>query len=108
MFEYAPGDAQIVCDGQYGLQLDFTKHSPVSNWEIELVTPLEQLDFSAFKGIRMESEQLPSILKERYWPVVAMTPQLDYGMLLKVNILEHCKDTLIVYGLLPLVPKGIC
>lgn len=59
LFEYVPGSGTIVCDGQWGQVRDYTKHTPMTNWEIGIEASneaLKQLDFSGFTGVRMEFE----------------------------------------------------
>lgn len=59
LFEYVPDSGVILCDGQWGQLRDYTKHTPMTNWEVGIEAPsddLAKLDFSAFSGIRMEFE----------------------------------------------------
>jgi hypothetical protein len=37
LFEYGVNDNRIVCDGIYGQEQDYTKHTPMASWNIEIV-----------------------------------------------------------------------
>lgn len=60
IFEYQPGTRNVLCDGNYGQQLDYTKHTPMTNWTVQLqddgadLYALGDLDFAGFQGITME------------------------------------------------------
>jgi hypothetical protein len=57
LFEYDPDSRAIICDGQWGEMQDYTKHSPMTNWEIVIMhseDKLQKLDFSTFDKIIME------------------------------------------------------
>lgn len=57
LFEYEPALGAIIRDGQWGQMQDYTKHTPMTNWEIGIEASeheLAQLDFSELTGIRME------------------------------------------------------
>lgn len=60
LFEYQLTDDSILCDGMYGQQRDYTKHTPITTWEMSVVQPAAtmkaawDLDFSAFTGVKVE------------------------------------------------------
>jgi hypothetical protein len=60
LFEYVPGSNVVTCDGYYGQERDYTKHTPITNWSIRLVhgsgdiLQVKDLDFSGFTGVRLE------------------------------------------------------
>lgn len=37
LFEYRPESSGIVCDGTFGLARDYTRHTPMTTWDIRLV-----------------------------------------------------------------------
>jgi hypothetical protein len=60
MFEYAPSSKVILCDGNYGQERDYTKHSPMAMWQVRIDDRMmdgvaaAELDFSGFTDIRLE------------------------------------------------------
>lgn len=57
LFEYSVEDLSIICDGEYGQNLDYTRQSPLTEWELSIGTgglQARDLDFTNLKGIRME------------------------------------------------------
>ncbi|MCJ1396733.1 hypothetical protein MMC18_009625, partial [Xylographa bjoerkii] len=37
IFEYQPLDKSIICDGWYGQERDYTKHTPITTWTLRVV-----------------------------------------------------------------------
>ncbi|KAK4033351.1 hypothetical protein C8A01DRAFT_19685 [Parachaetomium inaequale] len=61
LFEYQPESGAVVCDGKFGQSLDYTKHTPMTTWDIRVVErrACEEgagVDFSGVKGVVMEFE----------------------------------------------------
>lgn len=58
LFEYEPFNGAIVCDGKFGQVLDYTKHTPMTNWSVKLTRARRNsgLDLSSLKEIVMEFE----------------------------------------------------
>ncbi|EMT62732.1 hypothetical protein FOC4_g10006365 [Fusarium odoratissimum] len=57
LFEYSVEDRSIICDGDYGQNLDYTRQSPLTEWELTVGVgglQAKDLDFTHLKGIRME------------------------------------------------------
>lgn len=60
LFEYQLTDDSIICDGMYGQERDYTKHTPITTWEMSVVQPAAttkaawDTDFSAFTGVKVE------------------------------------------------------
>ncbi|KAF2762547.1 hypothetical protein EJ05DRAFT_534086 [Pseudovirgaria hyperparasitica] len=58
LFEYTPGTSthphNILCDGDYGLERDYTKHTPITTWEVRLLTDLAPGDLDGLTGLRLE------------------------------------------------------
>ncbi|EWZ30181.1 uncharacterized protein FOBCDRAFT_144708 [Fusarium oxysporum Fo47] len=57
LFEYSVKDRSIICDGEYGQNLDYTRQSPLTEWELSIGAgglQARDLDFTNLKGIRME------------------------------------------------------
>ncbi|KAL9562967.1 hypothetical protein ACKAV7_012918 [Fusarium commune] len=57
LFEYSVEDRSIICDGEYGQNLDYTRQSPLTEWELTIGAgglQAKDLDFTDLKGIRME------------------------------------------------------
>ncbi|KAM5376208.1 hypothetical protein ACJA88_007319 [Fusarium oxysporum] len=57
LFEYSVEDRSIICDGEYGQNLDYTRQSPLTEWELSIGAgglQARDLDFTNLKGIRME------------------------------------------------------
>lgn len=63
LFEYSPSTGAISCDGNYGQERDYTKHTPITTWLVRLlddsagegdrIAP-SNLDFTSFTGLRLE------------------------------------------------------
>lgn len=64
LFEYEPNTKAIRCDGDYGQEQDYTKHTPMTTWQISIDTSgvgsakPSEIDFSGLTGITMEFESL--------------------------------------------------
>jgi hypothetical protein len=61
LFEYTPGSDAIVCDGKFGQILDYTKHTPMTTWDVQLAGGAKArkragLDLSGFKELVMQFE----------------------------------------------------
>jgi hypothetical protein len=62
VFEYDVVTGDVLCDGSYGQERDYTKHSPMTSWLIKVdnrgiaTAPAAEIDFTAFTGIKMEFE----------------------------------------------------
>lgn len=62
LFEYVPESKEIVMDGIWGQELDYTKHTPMTTWKIsiadyegtEKAADQQHVDFSSLKGITWE------------------------------------------------------
>lgn len=57
MFEYNIDDGSITCDAEYGQRLDYTQHSPLTEWAISTAPgglQAKDLDMSGITGLRME------------------------------------------------------
>ena len=54
LFQYQPKDNKIVCDGLYGQAKDYTKHSPITTWNIKLLNAKGAVDFEGFTGLQLE------------------------------------------------------
>ncbi|EYB33338.1 hypothetical protein SNK05_003988 [Fusarium graminearum] len=57
MFEYNIDDGSITCDAEYGQRLDYTQHSPLTEWAISIAPgglQAKDLDMSGITGLRME------------------------------------------------------
>ncbi|KAG7407650.1 hypothetical protein Forpe1208_v012723 [Fusarium oxysporum f. sp. rapae] len=57
LFEYSVEDRSIICDGEYGQNLDYTRQSPLTEWELTIGAgglQVKDLDFTDLKDIRME------------------------------------------------------
>ncbi|UZP36543.1 hypothetical protein NXS19_004359 [Fusarium pseudograminearum] len=57
MFEYNIDDGSITCDAEYGQRLDYTQHSPLTEWAISIAPgglQANDLDMSGITGFRME------------------------------------------------------
>ncbi|PTD03203.1 hypothetical protein FCULG_00009152 [Fusarium culmorum] len=57
LFEYNIDDGSITCDAEYGQRLDYTQHSPLTEWEISIAPgglQAKDLNMSGITGLRME------------------------------------------------------
>ncbi|KAI3319340.1 hypothetical protein HD806DRAFT_509714 [Xylariaceae sp. AK1471] len=57
LFEYQPTDSSIICDGEYGQELDYTKQSPLTDWEVAIARgglSIDDLKLDGLTGLRME------------------------------------------------------
>ena len=74
LFEYSSLDQSISCDGLFGQERDYTKHTPITTWEISVgsgmamdladesgtetmqhgLSASQKLDFSGFNGLALE------------------------------------------------------
>ncbi|EGU80028.1 hypothetical protein FOPG_15971 [Fusarium oxysporum f. sp. conglutinans race 2 54008] len=62
LFEYNPTSKNIITDGLWGQERDYTKHTPMTSWNISIINypginndaSAVQVDFSGFSGITLE------------------------------------------------------
>ncbi|EMT72587.1 hypothetical protein FOC4_g10001225 [Fusarium odoratissimum] len=62
LFEYNPTSKNIITDGLWGQERDYTKHTPMTSWNISIIgypginndASAVQVDFSDFSGITLE------------------------------------------------------
>lgn len=60
VFEYDPSSQSILCDGNYGQERDYVRHTPMTTWQIRIDDRMNgslaasELEFSGFKGARFE------------------------------------------------------
>jgi hypothetical protein len=57
LFEYNPTDLSIICDGEYANDVDCTRQTPFTDWEIALAPRgpgAEQLDLDGLIGLKIQ------------------------------------------------------
>ena len=57
LFEYDVSDGSIICDGDYGQMRDYTRQTPITNWQISIDEgglQVKDMDLTDLQGVRME------------------------------------------------------
>ncbi|KAH7103220.1 hypothetical protein BKA62DRAFT_828790 [Auriculariales sp. MPI-PUGE-AT-0066] len=59
LFEYSPTTRELICDGQYGRDREYTRHTPMTTWEVRIVDADKDsscIDVSGVTAVVLEVE----------------------------------------------------